>query len=430
MKSSPPVAVAGGGSTMYLRDRRFGISLIAMALAIVLLAAISAAAQMAPTRTWEELKEETQRRVDKNLGPVVGLKSEDAHEALANIHSLDRDEWAAAWSAIGDRYDKRAKSEEADKNLNAAREDYFWAFKYYTAARWPVPNSSGKQKAYLNALAAFRNYGRFLDPPIEMLHIPFEGKEIPGYIRLPKDVRPAPLVFMINGTDSRKEDEIQGRDAMFRAGIGVVAVDMPGTGESPVKADVGSERIFSRVLDYLATRPDVDSKRIVAWGVSYGGHWSANLAYIERARLRGAVVQGGPVHDYYTAEWQKKSLGTPEYLFDLFAARAAIYGVESVDELYAYGPRLSLKTQGFLGRPSAPMLLVNGEKDSQVPISDLYMLMQSGGSAKWSWVNPDGGHTGRSQEWPNSRIAEQVITPWIKARLEPATETKQARNAE
>ena len=119
-----------------------------------------------------------------------------------------------------------------------------------------------------------------------------------------------------------------------------------------------------------------------------------------------------------------------EYLFDLFAARAAIYGLESVDEMLAYGPRLSLKTQGFLGRPSAPMLVVNGEKDSQVPISDLYMLMQSGGSAKWSWVNPDGGHTGRSQEWPNSRIAEEVIAPWIKARLEPAPENKQARNAE
>ena len=395
---------------------------IAATLAIVLLGALSAAAQVAPTRTWEELKQETQRRVDKNLGPVGGLKSDDAREALANIHSLDRDEWAAAWSAIGERYDKRAKIEESAKNNDAARDDYFWAFKYYTAARWPTPNSSGKQKAYMNALAAFRNYGRFLDPPVEILRIPFEGKEIPGYIRLPKDVRPAPLVFMINGTDSRKEDEVQGRDPLFRSGIGVVAVDMPGTGESPVKADVGSERIFSRVLDYLATRPDVDSKRIVAWGVSYGGHWSANLAYIERARLRGAVVQGGPVHDYYTEEWQKKSLGTPEYLFDLFAARAAIYGVESLDEFYAYGPRLSLKTQGFLGQPAAPMLVVNGEKDSQVPISDLYVLMQSSGSAKWSWVNPDGGHTGRSQEWPNSRIAEEVITPWIKARLEVAPE--------
>jgi esterase FrsA len=385
---------------MNVSNQLFNPQKISTVLAIVTLAAISAAAQMAPTRTWEQLKEETQRRVDKNLGPVGGLKSEDAREALSNIHSLDRDEWAAAWSAIAVRYDKRAKSEELAKNNDAARDDYFWAFRYYTVARWPVPNSSGKQKAYQNALAAFRNYGRFLDPPVEILHIPFEGKEIAGYIRLPKDVRPAPVVFMINGTDSRKEDEVQGRDSMFRSGIGVVAVDMPGTGESPVKADVGSERIFSRVLDYLATRSDVDSKRVVAWGVSYGGHWSANLAYAEKDRLRGAVVQGGPVHDYYTAEWQKKSLGTPEYLFDLFAARAAIYGIESVDEMLAYGPRLSLKTQGFLGKPSAPMLVVNGEKDSQVPISDLYLLMQSGGSAKWSWVNPDGGHTGARRSGP------------------------------
>jgi esterase FrsA len=401
-------------------NRCFGLRKFTTLLTIVFLAAISAAAQMAPTRTWEELKQETQRRVDKNLGPVGGLKSEDAREALSNIHSLDRDEWAAAWSAIGERYEKRAKSEEAAKNNDAARDDYFWAFRYYTAARWPVPNSPGKQKAYQNALAAFRNYGKYLDPPIEQIHIPFEGKDIPGYIRLPKVAGPAPIIFMINGTDSRKEDEIQGRDSLFRSGIGVIAVDMPGTGEAPIKADEGSERMLSRVLDYLATRPDVDSKRVVTWGVSYGGHWAAILAYTERARLRGSVVQGGPVHDYYTPEWQKKSLGTPEYLFDLFAARAAIYGVTTLDEFYAFNPRLSLKTQGLLGKPSAPMLVLNGEKDSQVPISDLYMLMESGGSAKWSWVNPDGGHTGRSEEWPGGRISEEVVTPWIKARLEQA----------
>ncbi len=405
---------------MQRMNRCFGLRQFSTLLTIVFLSAISAAAQMAPTRTWEELKQETQRRVDKNLGPVGGLKSEDAREALSNIHSLDRDEWAAAWSAIGERYEKRAKSEEAAKNNDAARDDYFWAFRYYTAARWPVPNSPGKQKAYQNALAAFRNYGKYLDPPIEQIHIPFEGKDIPGYIRLPKIAGPAPIIFMINGTDSRKEDEIQGRESLFRNGIGVIAVDMPGTGEAPIKADEGSERMLSRVLDYLATRPDVDSKRVVTWGVSYGGHWAAILAYTERARLRGSVVQGGPVHDYYTPEWQKKSLGTPEYLFDLFAARAAIYGVTTLDEFYAFNPRLSLKNQGLLGKPSAPMLVLNGEKDSQVPISDLYMLMESGGSAKWSWVNPDGGHTGRSDEWPGGRISEEVVTPWIKARLEQA----------
>src|SRR5579862_2992733 len=104
---------------MRLLNRRHGLGLFAALLAIAFLGVTSAAAQMAPTRTWEELKQETQRRVDKNLGPVGGLKSEDAREALNNIHSLDRDEWAAAWSAIGDRYEKRAKSEEAAKNNDA-----------------------------------------------------------------------------------------------------------------------------------------------------------------------------------------------------------------------------------------------------------------------------------------------------------------------
>src|SRR3981081_3670713 len=115
---------------MNVLNRRFGSRQSAMAVLTVLLAAVSAAAQMAPTRTWEELKAETQRRVDKNLGPVAGLKSEDAREALSDIHSLDRDEWAAAWSAIAERYDKRAKSEEAGKDNGAARDNYFWAFRY------------------------------------------------------------------------------------------------------------------------------------------------------------------------------------------------------------------------------------------------------------------------------------------------------------
>src|ERR1700682_5049805 len=115
---------------MNSQNRRFIPRKIAPVLLIALLAAISAAAQMAPTRTWEELKTETQRRVDKNLGPVAGLKSEDAREALANIHSLDRDEWAAAWSAIAERYDKRAKSEETNKDTIAERDDFFLAFRY------------------------------------------------------------------------------------------------------------------------------------------------------------------------------------------------------------------------------------------------------------------------------------------------------------
>jgi len=394
---------------------------------VALFVAVSVFAQIAPPRTLEELKEETQKRVDGSLTPAGGLKSEDAREALANLHGLGGDEWATAWSAIAERYQKRAKSEEVSNSSKDAQYDYLMAWRYYSFARWPVPNSPGKEKAYQSALAAFRDYTRFLDPPLETVRIPFEGKEIVGYLRLPKGVRPAPLVLTISALDSRKEDGVQGEDAaLIRNGIGFFAVDQPGTGEAPIRADVGAERMFSRVLDYLATRPEVDSRRIVVRGISWSGYWAAKLAYVERARLRGAVVQGGPVDDYFAAEWQKPGLGTREYLFDLFPARASVYGVKTLDEFLAYGPRLSLKTEGFLGQPSAPMLILNGEKDTQVPISDLYTLLRSGGTPKAAWVNPSGGHTGRSEEWPNSRISDEVVLPWIKARLEPGLEDKHA----
>lgn len=295
-----------------------------------------------------------------------------------------------------------------------------------------MPNSPGKEKAYQNALAAFRDYARFLDPPLETVHIPFEGKEIVGYLRLPKNVRPAPMVLAISALDSRKEDNVQGDAALIRNGIGFFAVDEPGTGEAPIKADVGAERMFSRILDYFATRPEIDTQRVLVRGNSWSGYWAAKLAYIEKDRLRGAVVQGGPVDNYFSPEWQRPGLGTREYLFDLFPARASVYGVETIDEFLAFGPRLSLKTEGYLGKPSAPMLILNGALDTQVPIADLYLLLQSGGTAKEAWVNPNGGHTGRSADWPNSRIFEEIILPWIKGKLEPASASKPrpAANAE
>jgi esterase FrsA len=396
--------------------------------AFVLLGVCGASAQSSGPRNLEDLKAETQKRVDRNVAPAGGLKSEDAREALANIHSLDRDEWAAAWSAIAERYASRGVAEESSDRAKA-QQDYLQAWRYYSFARWPTPNSPGKEKAYQNALAAFRNYARFLDPPMETVRIPFEGKEIVGYLRLPNGIRPAPLVLTISALDSRKEESAQGDAPLLRNGIGFFAVDMPGTGEAPIKVDVGAERMFSRVLDYITARPEVDSKRLLVRSVSWSGYWAAKLAYIERARIRGAVIQGGPVHDYFSPEWQKPGLNTDEYLFDLFPARAAIYGVKTLDEFLAFGPHLSLKTEGYLGKPSAPMLIVNGAKDTQVPIADLYTLLQSGGSAKEAWVNPDGGHTGRSEEWPNSRIFEEIILPWIKTRLAPDTQVSRAQAA-
>jgi esterase FrsA len=110
--------------------------------------------------------------------------------------------------------------------------------------------------------------------------------------------------------------------------------------------------------------------------------------------------------------------GRARILFDLFPARASVYGVKTLEEFLAFGPRMSLKEQGLIGKPGAPMLLVNGDNDSQVPIADLDLLLHAG-SPKEAWVNPGGGHMGRSAEWPDGRIFREVVAPWIARQLGP-----------
>jgi esterase FrsA len=391
-----------------------------LVLSIMLSAAAGAnlaVAQLAAPRTLAELKAEVQLRADRRAYPVAALDASEVREALAQLTSLDRDEWAAAWSAIGDRHRALAQAAEASDPAQAIKQ-YREAVEYYMFARFPLENSAGKQRAYEKALAAFAAYARLLDPPIEIVRIPFEGKEIVGYLRVPKGVRPAPLVVTIGGLDGRKEDAAARNDAYLAHGVAYFAFDMPGTGQSPYRVVVPEAvREFSRVLDYVGTRPELDPNRVVVYGGSWGGHWSARLAYTERARLRGAVVQGGPVHHYFTPEWQRKALGTREYLFELFEARATIYGASTLDEFLAYGPRMSLVTSGLVSEPSAPMLLINGLKDSQVPADDLFLLMRSG-SPKEVWFNPDGGHMGRTAEMSDRKIFETVTLPWVVRMLD------------
>src|SRR5437763_16371506 len=184
------------------------VSALLPVLGIVLLVGVGASpamAQLAAPRTLAELKAEVQLRADRKAYPVAALHAGEVREALARLTSLDRDEWAAVWSGIGDRHRTAAEAAEANDRKQAI-EQYRAAVEYYMFARFPLENSPGKQRAYEKALAAFAAYARLLDPPIEIVGIPFEGKEIVGYLRVPKGVRPAPVLISIGGLDGRKED--------------------------------------------------------------------------------------------------------------------------------------------------------------------------------------------------------------------------------
>src|ERR1700760_2671715 len=381
-----------------------------LAAALIGFACDPAAAQTTD-RTIDEIKTETLARAQTGAYPALGIQPGDAADALGRIKSRDADEWAAAWSAVADTYMAKAKAasdpQEADVNFVRA-----WRLYYF--AQWPAPTSDGKQAAYQKAVDAYLQHARYFDPPLEVVHIPYDGKEIVGYLRLPANTaRPVPLVLAISGLDSRKETVAETYAAAIPQGIGFFAVDSPGTGQSPRKADETADQIYSRVLDYLATRSEIDKDRILVHGQSFGAYWAAKLAHTEAKRLVGAVTQSPPIHRTFQPDFFRARMYTREYLFDLVPASLYVYGLSSTDDLIAFLPKMSLQAQGLPGKPTAPMLVVGGTRDTQVPIDDLELLINSGITPREVWINPIGGHMGRTADtWPDPVIFRKIILPW------------------
>src|SRR5689334_24368810 len=98
---------------------------------LLLFVPVVALSQLAPTRTWPELKDAVQDRVNRNAYPLTGYDKEEVREVLSRIHSLDRDEWARSWSEQGDRHLAQAKSAQAAGERSKAREAYLAAWRYY-----------------------------------------------------------------------------------------------------------------------------------------------------------------------------------------------------------------------------------------------------------------------------------------------------------
>ena len=352
-----------------------------------------------PQRTLAELRAEILARAESKRYPVRELDVADVREAIALLTDEEPDTWATAWSTIAARH--------------ASAGDWWRAYLHYDFGRWPARTSDGKRRAYRNAIAAFLRHGASLASPPHVLRIPFEGSEIVAYLRLPETSDgPFPIALTIGALDEWKEKNMLRWEPLLQHGIATLSVDMPGTGEAPILVSPDAERMFRAILDWIVADGRFDAERIAVLGISWSSHWAAKLSYLERDRLRCAVVQGGQVDKFFSREWQSAMLGTREYLFDLFAARSAVYGVSTVNDFLDFGPRMSLVEQALIGTPSCPTLLVNGYRDTQVPIDDL-LLQQRTGTPKSAWINPAGFHMGTSPEWPEPRIKREIIIPYI-----------------
>src|SRR5437762_11093751 len=125
------------------RNRRRRLRAVLAAVAVLALGQGAISAEMPRERTLQEIKEESIARAERGGYPLIGLDPADVREAFQSITTLDRNEWAAAWITLGDRYYAKAEAAAAG-NPDEARTNYLRAWRLYSFGRWPVPSSPGK----------------------------------------------------------------------------------------------------------------------------------------------------------------------------------------------------------------------------------------------------------------------------------------------
>ncbi|HEX7229366.1 MAG TPA: alpha/beta fold hydrolase [Candidatus Binatia bacterium] len=371
-------------------------------------------------KTLDEIKTDILRRAGR-INPFERVRREDVEQVVSRLSSLEPDLWGREWGKIGSKYESLGDEQQRQGKSKEAGETYYLAYEYFRIGRYPVPSSPEKMSCYKGALRTFLKAAPTMEPPLERVEIPFEGKKVVGYLQVPKGSNRPAIVMHWGGVDGWKEDRRSNSDVLLRMGLACFTIDMPGAGENPcLGSDLKAERTFSAAINYLETRKDIDGNRIACMGGSFGGYWAAKLAHVEAKRLRGAVNWGAGVHRTFQEEWLRPALTltASQYLMgpaSLLDARSYIFGVKTLEETLKMAPSLSLVTQGLIDQPCAPLLCINGKEDDQHPISDLYLLAERG-SPKDLRIIVGAGHMGRKKGESNDEVVG-IIARWLKEKL-------------
>ncbi len=149
-----------------------------------------------------------------------------------------------------------------------------------------------------NTVAAARSLyaaHELLDPTAERIQAPLDGATVVANLRLPPNGGPWPLVVLIPGLDSTKEEFFIWESVFLTRGMATLSLDGPGQGETGFALDIRAdyEVAVAAILDAVAGRPELDSERIGAAGVSLGGHYVIRAGAFE-PRLRAIAGVSGP----------------------------------------------------------------------------------------------------------------------------------------
>jgi len=332
-----------------------------------------------------------------------GVALADFQDVTASIASWD--DWCRAWSARAAVHEAVGRAALAHGKYLSAGEHLQRAGVYYHFAKFLfVHDLTQMKEAHAKAVACRRTAQPYLTPPGERVAIPFAGKLLYGILRKPPGTACPPVMVMICGLDSCKEETDAYEQPYLARGIATLAFDGPGQGEAeydfPIRGDY--ETAVRAVIDHVETRHDIDASRIGLWGVSLGGYYAPRAAAFEK-RVKACIALSGPF-DLADA-WEF----LPELTREAFRVRSHCASAEDARRNAA---TLSLK--GIANRVTCPLFIVAGKQDRVIPWQDAERLAKEAGGPVELVVIPDGGHVAnnRTYAWRSQSadwMAEKLV---------------------
>lgn len=314
-------------------------------------------------------------------------------------------DWCAAWSDMGAEHEALGRRALDEGRVLSAGQHLSQAAVYFHFGKFVfVEDLQQMRAAHRKAVECATDALPHLPQPGRRVQIPFEGTHLVGVLRCPEGEGPFPVVVLLAGLDSTKEELRTTEETFLERGLASFSVDGPGQGEAeydlPIRGDWSAPA--EAILAALDELPEVDSRRVAVWGVSLGGYYAPRVAAALGDRVRACVALAGP-YDFGDC-WSQ----LPELTRHTFQVRSR---TDSDDEARTLAHSLSL--EGVAEAITAPLLIVFGRRDRLIPWQHAERLRDTAGGPTELLMLEDGNH-GCADVAPWHR---PYTADWLAARL-------------
>jgi pimeloyl-ACP methyl ester carboxylesterase len=206
------------------------------------------------------------------------------------------------------------------------------------------------------------------------------GDELSGwYVRS----RNGAAALLIHGSGGSRARVADWAEMLARHGYGVLALDLPGNGESQGRSNGlgnNAQPPVDAAIEYLARRPDVESGRIAGFGVSLGAEVLIEAAARD-PRLR-ALVADGPTRPMDGRKYGDQAAAERVMGWLQLQSARAIAGTPPSPSLIGLMPDIA---------PRRVLLIAGGGFPDEIPTNRAYR--DAGGPTTQLWERPEAGHT-------------------------------------